>query len=91
MHAAGAAGTVVVLGDCTTGPPQPYYGIACTPDVCAPVEQDTGADTVIAEASVGSPDASDESSTTDATEPDASDGGESGAATDAPSDVPDGG
>jgi hypothetical protein len=45
MHAAGAAGAVVALGDCfSTTTVQPAYGIACTPDVCAPFEQDSGAD-----------------------------------------------
>jgi hypothetical protein len=93
MNAAGAAGAVVALSDCTNTQSYPGYGGVCVPDACGGyVEQDTGADTtVIAEASVGSPDASDASSTADTSEPDASDGGESEAATDAPSDAPDGG
>jgi hypothetical protein len=44
MHAAGAAGAVVALGDCTVTNPAPAYGIACTPDICTPSEQDSGAD-----------------------------------------------
>jgi hypothetical protein len=94
MSAAGAAGAVVALSDCTSAQSYAGYGGVCVPDACGGyVEQETGADTtvIVAEASVGSPDADDASSATDTSEPDASDGGESDAAKDAPSDAPDGG
>jgi hypothetical protein len=88
MHAAGAAGTVVALGDCTYDTSYiPLYGIACTPDVCAPIEQESGADsTTGADASVDSPEAGEEDAG-DAAVTEASAGE---AAADAPSDAPDG-
>jgi hypothetical protein len=90
MHAAGAAGAVFALGDCSNAQSQPGYGGSCIPDACSVYVEDTGADTtVIAEASVAS-DASDASSTADTNEPDASDGGKAEAAEDAPNDAPDG-
>jgi len=82
MHAAGAAGAIVALSDCSSNStPQTY------PPYGAGSLGDAGADTsVVAEASVG-----DASSTTDASEADAEDAGKGEAAvTDAPGDAPDG-
>ncbi len=74
MQAAGAAGTAIVLADCTSGPTiEPAYGIACTPDVCAPIYEDSGADS----AAEGGVDVT-EAATSDASP------------ADAPGDVPDG-
>jgi hypothetical protein len=88
MHAAGAAGAVVVLADCTSVAAIPGYGIACTPEICPPYEQDGGADSPSsADAPVDSPEASAE----DAREADVTDASTSDAtAEDASSDAPDG-
>jgi hypothetical protein len=87
MHAAGAAGAVFALGDCSNAQSQPGYGGSCIPDACSVYVEDTGADTtVIAEASVAS-DASDASSTADA---EAAVDAPSDAAADVANDAPDG-
>jgi hypothetical protein len=88
IHAAGAVGAAVALGDCTTTTVQPGYGIACTPDLCPPFQQDSGADShAAADASVNAPEASAE----DSGDAWVTDGSTSDAGTDAPSDAPDGG
>lgn len=51
LFAAGAAGTVAVLIDCSDGSapqPAPFYGIACTGDACGIVETDAGDGGVVA-------------------------------------------
>lgn len=42
MHAAGAAGAVVAIADCSSSPPQPFYGGACVGGSC--IVTDAGAD-----------------------------------------------
>jgi hypothetical protein len=47
MHAAGAAGAVIALGDCSSPSSAPlpaYGGVHCVPPDCAPVVQDAGPD-----------------------------------------------
>jgi hypothetical protein len=100
MHAAGAAGAVVALGDCTYQTGTPAYGVPCTPDVCAPVYEDSGADTsTAADGSEAASDASadstedvaNESGVADGPQDDATVDAAGDAPTDAPADGPDGG
>jgi hypothetical protein len=44
MHAAGAVGAAVALGDCSSQATHPPYGVACLPDGCVYSTEDGGAD-----------------------------------------------
>jgi hypothetical protein len=93
MHAAGAAGAVVVLADCSQPAETVYYGAPCVGGSCSVVSSDAGSDSAWTDdgSSVvfyGSPPVAADSGAEagDATASDASDAGDASAASDAATD-----